>query len=117
MLNEMIPDWLVQLIKNTKPISEELYNNLSNKNYTSGDPIFIGDHVLFGLLLEKLENDENGIPNLNMKIIKFKSSEIGSLYELDLRTDPLSLNASKLPRLKFIENKTNKDYLLTENKI
>lgn len=105
MLNEMIPDWLYELSKNSKPISQEAYNRLIDKNYTSGDPISIGDVVLFGLLLEPLEIDENGVQNLNMKVIKFKMTEIGILYELDKRADPDFTNANKLPRLKFITDK------------
>lgn len=106
MLNEMIPDWLSELIKNSKPINKDFYDNLHNKNYTSGEPILIGDNVLFGLLLTTIKNDDKEIPDLNIEVIKFKSSEIGSLYELDFRTDPLSLNASKLPRLKLINDKS-----------
>lgn len=107
----MIPDWLSELIKNSKPIDQEFYNNLSNKNYTSGDPILIGDNVLYGILLKPIKNNSNGIPNIDVNIVKFKSSEIGSIYELDLRQDPFLKNSNKLPRLKLIEDKTDFNYL------
>lgn len=102
----MIPDWLYELSKNSKPITKEIYDNLIKKNYSSGEPILIGDLVLFGLLLEPLGFDENGVQNLNMEVIKFKLNEIGNIYELDPIADPNLTNANKLPRLKYITDKS-----------
>ena len=110
ILNEMIPDWLSQLTKEAKPVTQEIYDRLGDKNYTNGDPINIGDFVLHGILLEKIKiGTQTTIPEINMKIIKFKSSHIGTLYELN---SPMEKSKSKIPQLKYIgdENKIDPIY-------
>ena len=108
ILNEMIPDWLSKLMSEAKPVTQEIYNGLSNKNYTSGDPINIGDFVLHAILLEPITISSNGnIPEINLKLIKFKSTEIGTIYELDTRNG-LDVK-TKIPHLKYIKDKNKID--------
>ena len=110
ILNEMIPDWLSQLIREAKPVTQEIHDRLGDKNYTNGDPINIGDFVLHGILLEKIKiGTQTTIPEFNMKIIKFKPSHIGTLYELDPRSN---IEKTKIPNLKYIgdENKIDPIY-------
>lgn len=110
ILNEMIPDWLFQLMKESKPITKETYDRLGDKNYSNGEPINIGDKVLFGMLMEKIKiGSKTTIPEINLKIIKFKPSHIGTLYELN---NLMEKTKSKIPQLKYIgdENKIDPIY-------
>jgi hypothetical protein len=108
ILNEMIPDWLSKLMSESKPVTQEIYDRLGSKNYTSGEPINIGDYVLHAILLEPITISSNGdIPEINLKLIKFKSTEIGTIYELDTRNG-LDVK-SKIPHLKFIKDKNKID--------
>lgn len=112
ILNEMIPDWLSKLMSEAKPVTQEIYNGLSNKNYTSGDPINIGDFVLHGILMEPIikinsSNSNGGISEINLKVINFKSGEIGTIYELDTRNG-LDVK-TKIPHLKYIKDKNKID--------
>ena len=108
ILNEMIPDWLSKLMSEAKPVTQEIYNGLSNKNYTSGDPINIGDFVLHGILMEPINTSSNtNISQINLKIINFKSGEIGTIYELDTRNG-LDVK-TKIPHLKYIKDKNKID--------
>lgn len=108
ILNEMIPDWLSKLMSEAKPVTQEIYNGLSNKNYTSGDPINIGDFVLHGILMEPINISSNtNISQINLKVINFKSGEIGTIYELDTRNG-LDVK-TKIPHLKYIKDKNKID--------
>jgi hypothetical protein len=108
ILNEMIPDWLSKLMSETKPVTQEIYDRLGSKNYTSGDPINIGDYVLHALLLEPITiNFDLDIPQINLTVIKFKSTEIGTIYELDTRNG-LEVK-TKIPHLKYIKGKNKID--------
>jgi hypothetical protein len=108
ILNEMIPDWLSKLMSEAKPVTQEIYDRLGSKNYTSGDPINIGDYVLHAILLEAITiNSDGDIPEINLKVIKFKSTEIGTIYELDTRNG-LDVK-SKIPHLKYIKGKNKID--------
>jgi hypothetical protein len=124
ILNEMIPDWLSKLISESKPITQEIYNGLSQKNYTSGEPINIGDFVLHALLMQPIKISSDGTPSeIDLKIIKFKSTEIGTIYELDTRNSldastPLRVSMdtcngldvkTRIPHLKYIEDKNKID--------
>jgi len=110
ILNEMLPDWLSKLVREAKPVTQEIYDRLGDKNYTSGEPINIGDFVLHGILMEKIKiGTKTTIPEINMKIIKFKPSHIGTLYELNILMEK---SKSKIPQLKYIgdENKIDPIY-------
>ena len=97
----------VKLVREAKPVTQEIYDRLGDKNYTSGEPINIGDFVLHGILMEKIKIDsQTTIPEINMKIIKFKSSHIGTLYELNNLTRK---SDSKIPQLKYIGDKNKID--------
>jgi hypothetical protein len=101
MLNEMIPDWLYSLIKESKPITQETYEKLQWKSYTSGQEIKIGDIMLFGLSLDIVSEGD-----IKIDLIKFNPEEIGTIYEIDDRKVLPKNSIKNIPYLKKIT--TNK---------
>lgn len=102
----MIPDWLLDMIQESNPITEEKYLNLHKTKYTSGKEIKIGDYFLVGMLIEPIENqEEKDIPEINIKIIYFEPREIGTIYEKDEKYSS-HFPKSKIPYLKQIDKKT-----------
>lgn len=78
MINEMVPDWLYDLVKKSKPLTKEDLDKLNSLEYTSKKPIEVGDIILFGLNLEIITKEE-----IKINMIKFSPNEIGILYEKD----------------------------------
>jgi len=95
MINEMIPDWLYELVKNSKPLTKENLDKLNSLEYTSGSPINVGDIILFGLNLEIIIEGE-----IKINIIKFSPDEIGVLYDKDDSNVVSKMPLQKLPYLK-----------------
>ena len=80
----------------TIPLTEEILNKLSVKNYTSGRAMQIGDQVLYGIL----RTDSNEI---KINFIQFHIDELGVIYEVDQNyiSDTFEI---KLPYLNLINN-------------
>lgn len=57
-------------------ITEEIYEHIKDRKYTSGGDIKIGDKVIMGLIYDSKDN-------YVLNIIKIHPEEIGVLYELD----------------------------------
>ena len=104
ILNEMMPDWLYDLVKKSIPLDPDRHKKIGNKKYTSGQKIEIGDIILTGLLVESIDSEENDIPNINLKIILFHPNEIGKFYERDEKYSRF-MPHSKIPYLKLIDKK------------
>lgn len=64
-------------LKDNKVLSYEILSQLKEKNYYSGKLKEEGDTVLFGLL-EEISNNEN---ETNLNLITFHEEEIGVFYE------------------------------------
>ncbi len=95
MINEMIPDWLYDMVKKAKPLTQEDLDKLNSLKYTSDNPINVGDIILFGLNLEIITEGE-----IKINLIKFSPDEIGVIYDKD-DSDVLSkMPSQKLPYLK-----------------
>jgi len=91
-------------LRDNKTISYELLSQLKDKGYFSGRPKQIGDTVLFGMLREGGDVDNEG--ESTIKLITFHEDEIGELYE----EDKIFYNrnkTNKLPSIKRIEHGGN----------
>lgn len=83
----------------TIPLTEEILNKLSVKNYTSGRAMQIGDQVLYGILrTDSISNNE-----IKINFIQFHIDELGVIYEVDQNyiSDTFEI---KLPYLNLINN-------------
>ena len=91
-------------LRDNKTISYELLSQLKDKGYFSGRPKQIGDTVLFGMLREG--GDEDNESESTIRLITFHEDEIGELYE----EDKIFYNrnkTNKLPSIKRIEDGGN----------
>ena len=91
-------------LRDNKTLSYEFLSQLKDKNYFSGRNKQIGDTILFGMLREESE-DEDEMP---MKLITFHEDEIGELYEEDTRFYGRN-KTNKLPNIKRISNGNQED--------
>ena len=91
-------------LRDNKTLSYEFLSQLKDKNYFSGRNKQIGDTILFGMLREESE-DEDEMP---MKLITFHEEEIGELYEEDTRFYNRN-KTNKLPNIKRILNGNQED--------
>lgn len=91
-------------LRDNKTLSYEFFSQLKDKNYFSGRNKQIGDTILFGMLREESE-DEDEMP---MKLITFHEEEIGELYEEDTRFYNRN-KTNKLPNIKRILNGNQED--------
>ena len=91
-------------LRDNKTLSYEFLSQLKDKNYFSGRNKQIGDTILFGMLREESE-DEDEMP---MKLITFHEDEIGELYEEDTRFYNRN-KTNKLPNIKRILNGNQED--------
>ncbi len=95
MINEMIPDWLYDMVKKAKPLTQEDLDKLNSLKYTSDNPINVGDIILFGLNLEIITEGE-----IKINLIKFSPDEIGVIYDKDDSYVLSKMPSQKLPYLK-----------------
>lgn len=91
-------------IRDNKTLSFEFFSQLKDKNYFSGRNKQVGDTVLFGMLREETD-DENDLP---IKLITFHEDEIGELYEEDTMFYNRN-KTNKLPSIKRILNGNQED--------
>ena len=91
-------------LKDNKMLSYEILSQLKEKGYFSGRGKQIGDTVLFGMLREETD-DEDDMP---IKLITFHEDEIGELYEEDTMFYNRN-KTNKLPSIKKILNGNQED--------
>jgi len=63
-------------IDRSKPLTQDVIDSLSVKEFHSGRPILPGDRLLVGMLSEHV-TDSHG----EVKLIRFHPEEYGTLYE------------------------------------
>lgn len=93
-------------LRDNKTLSYDLLSQLSEKNYFSGRSKQVGDTILFGMLREE-SDDEDEIP---IKLITFHEEELGELYEED-KLFYHRTKTNKLPSIKRILNGNQEEQL------
>jgi hypothetical protein len=90
---------LQKQLLNTAPLTQEVLDKFSNKEYTSGRKMEVGDQILYGILFT--ENVK--ITDLNINFVSFHIDELNVIYELNDNyiSDTFQY---KLPYLKLIKN-------------
>lgn len=82
--------------------TEEMLGNLKNKNYYNGDPIQLGDKVLFGMLIESIEKAPEGskLPdNISLRLVTLNEKHFELYEEAEMFSD--LANSSTIPRIQL----------------
>jgi hypothetical protein len=78
-------------LKTNKLISENILKKLHKKTYTNGDPIKVGDQVLYAFREGKIiKEDENGVEALPIEIVTLNKDQIDQ-YEVKLESVQLQM--------------------------
>jgi hypothetical protein len=90
---------LQKQLLNTSPLTQEILDKFSIKEYTSGRQMNVGDQILYGILF----TEGSKITDLNINFISFHIDELNVIYEINNNyiSDTFQY---KLPYLKLIKN-------------
>jgi hypothetical protein len=72
---------LQKQIDEDDPVTQEHYDALNSKTYSSGRPINIGDKLLWAIQVEQEEITESGIPDMKVRLISLHQDEYDTIYE------------------------------------
>ena len=86
-------------LRDNKTLSYEILSQLKEKTYFSGREKQVGDTVLFGMIKEEDDGEEQHI-----RLITFHEEELGDLYEEDKVLYGIGNKTNKLPFIKKIDN-------------
>lgn len=65
-------------LQGNQPVNKDVFDKLNDSKYFNGEPIEVGDVVLFGMLTGDVVEKEGEIPHIPLELIKLNERHFSS---------------------------------------
>lgn len=91
-MNELFKEQL----ENNNLVTEETYTKLKQKNYYLGDPINIGDNVLFAMLMGEVKENNDGVDEQPLTLITINERHFNHFKPAERQENYITIPVVKL---------------------